>query len=293
MEATGTLVGGIAHEFNNALAGMNGNVFLIKQSTTDKETLQRIHRIEQLIERSASMIDHMLAFARKSATMDRAIDLTTLFTNMQSTIIQTLPSRAQFNLLFDDNLTIDEAHHPIIQGDQKKLQEVVIQLIQNACFAIQNVNKPHINITLKNYEADELFLRKYPQVASRHLVHIQVYDNGSGVAKELQQRIFEPFFTTKEVGQGTGLGLSMVYGYIKQIGGIIDIQSSHGQGTVFHIYLPRITPPKQAKQERSLLHGNGETILVVDDDQVFRESKNQQYFNKRNRRSNSYRWYPW
>ena len=272
LETTATLVGGIAHEFNNALAGMNGNVFLIKQSISDKETLLRIHRIEKLIERSASMIDHMLAFARKSSTMDKAIDLTNFFTSLQSTIIQSLPNRAQFSLLFDDKLNIDEAHLPIIQGDQKKLQEVVLQLIQNACFAVQKINQPHINITLKNYEADELFLRKYPQVSSRHLVHIQVYDNGSGIAKELQQRIFEPFFTTREIGQGTGLGLSMVYGYIQQIGGIIDVESSHGQGTVFHIYLPRIAAPRQAKQKRSLQHGNGETIMVVDDDQVFRES---------------------
>ena len=248
METTATLVGGIAHEFNNALAGMNGNVFLIKQSTSDKETLQRLGRIEQLIERSASMIDRMLAFARKSRTVDEPIDLAKFFNSLQSTILQSLPDRAQFNLLLDDNLSIDDTHRPVIRGDQKKLQEVILQLIQNADHAVENVAKPRINMTLKNYEADELFLRKYPQVASRHLAHIQFYDNGSGVPEELQRRIFEPFFTTRRVGQGTGLGLSMVYGYIKQIGGVIDVHSRPGDGTIFHIYLPRVTAPQTAKQ---------------------------------------------
>jgi len=272
LETTATLVGGIAHEFNNALAGMNGNVFLIKQSTADKETLQRLGRIEQLIERSACMIDRMLTFARKSRTVDEAIDLAKFFNSLQSTILQSLPGRAQFNLLLDDKLSSDDAYPPVIRGDQKKLQEVILQLIQNANHAVENVAKPRINITLKNYKADELFLRKYPQVASRHLVHIQLYDNGSGVPEELQRRIFEPFFTTKGVGQGTGLGLSMVYGYIKQAGGVIDVESSPGNGTVFHIYLPRITAPQIAKQETSLQRGHGETIMVVDDDLVFRES---------------------
>jgi len=272
MDTTATLVGGIAHEFNNALAGMNGNVFLIKQSTADKETLQRIARIEHLIERTAFMIDRMLAFARKSRTVDEPIDLAKFCNSLQSTILQSLAPRAQFNLLLDDNLSIDDAHHPVIRGDQKKLQEVILQLILNANDAIEHVAKPRINMALKNYKADELFLRKYPQVSSRHLIHIQLYDNGAGVPEALQQRIFEPFFTTRRIGEGTGLGLSMVYGYIKQMGGIIDLQSSSGDGTTFHIYLPRITAPQEFKQKTSLLHGHGETIMVVDDDLVFRES---------------------
>ncbi|MDQ6995862.1 MAG: response regulator [Mariprofundus sp.] len=272
METTATLVGGIAHEFNNALAGMNGNVFLIKQSAEDEQTLNRVKRIEQLIERSAVMIDNMLSFAKKSASRPGPIDMVDFLEKFQIIALPMLPDQAQFNLNIDKQMKNDEAQTPVIRADKQKLQEVLMQLLQNANFAVDSVNMPRISIGLESLDADEDFLHKFPHIASSNLIHLQVQDNGEGIAEDVLGRIFDPFFTTREVGQGTGLGLSMVYGYIHQIGGAIHVESLEGSGTTFHIYLPKSTASSFAKHQGKLLRGHGEKILVVDDDQVFRES---------------------
>jgi len=272
METTATLVGGIAHEFNNALAGMNGNVFLIKQSTEDEKTLNRIKRIEQLIERSAAMIDSMLSFAKKSTLRPGPIDIVDFLEKFQIVALQILPGHAQFNLNIDEHLKDDGAQAQVIRGDKKKLQEVLMQLLQNAAFAVHDVSMPRISFVLESLDADEDFLRKHPQISSSNLFHLQIQDNGNGIPEDVLGRIFDPFFTTREVGQGTGLGLSMAYGYVHQIGGTINVESVEGAGATFHIYLPKSTTARVASHQDKLLRGHGEKILVVDDDQVFRES---------------------
>ena len=272
METTATLVGGIAHEFNNALAGMNGNVFLIKQSTEDEQTLNRIKRIEQLIERSAAMIDSMLSFAKKSMLRAAPIDIVDCLEKFQIVALQVLPSHAQFNLNIDEQLTREGAEPAVVRADLKKLQEVLMQLLQNAALAVQDVSMPRISFGLEAMDADEAFLRKHPQIASSKLLHLQIQDNGHGIPEDVLGRIFDPFFTTREVGQGTGLGLSMAYGYVHQIGGTIHVESIEGAGATFHIYLPESTADRVTGHQDTLLRGHGEKILVVDDDQVFRES---------------------
>jgi len=272
METTATLVGGIAHEFNNALAGMNGNVFLMKQSTDDPQTLNRIKRIEQLIERSASMIDSMLSFAKKSTLRPAQIDVGDFLKQFQAIALPLLPNHAQFNLNIDEQLTCEGAEPAVIRADRKKLQEVLMQLLQNADFSVQDIDLPRISIELGTLEADKDFLRRHPHIASDQVIHLQVQDNGCGIPEDILGRIFDPFFTTRDVGQGTGLGLSMAYGYIHQIGGAIDVDSAEGSGTTFHIYLPKSTASRVVKHQDKLLRGHGEHILVVDDDQVFRES---------------------
>ena len=272
METTATLVGGIAHEFNNALAGMNGNVFLIKQSTDDEPTRNRLKRIEQLIERSAAMIDSMLAFARKSQVRAEPIPLTGFLKQLQIAVFPTLPNHIQFNLNMDKTLQDDVAGQLVIRADKKKLQEVLIQLIQNACSAVEGISDPRITMLLNTMQAEKPLLQQHPQISSSQLVHLQVQDNGCGMPAEIMPRIFDPFFTTHDVGQGTGLGLSMAYGYIHQIGGAITVESIQGASTTFHLYLPLDTTPHPDKYQDRLLRGHGEKILVVDDDQVFRES---------------------
>ncbi|GAV19219.1 two-component system, NtrC family, sensor kinase [Mariprofundus micogutta] len=269
LEATGTLVGGIAHEFNNALAGMNGNVFLIKQNTNDEGNLNRIRNIEELIDRSASIIERMLAFARKRSSRPSPVHLIPFLNSFHTTMLPALPDCTRLTLHFEKNI---EATNPIIIADQKLLQELLMQLVENADFATRNVAVPSINISLDLFEADEEFLHKHPGLSSTATVHLQLHDNGCGIADDIKDRIFEPFFTTREVGQGTGLGLSMVYGYINQLGGAIDVQSNPGNGSTFHVYLPCNNDTQTNKHEDTLLSGSGETILVVDDDITFRES---------------------
>ncbi len=269
MEATGTLVTGIAHEFNNALAGMNGNVFLIKQNTDDIENLKCIQRIEQLIEHSAAMIERMLAFARKSSIRPSPVRLVSFLNNFRTTILPTLPDNTRLTLHVAEHVKTTD---PTILADQELLLELLIQLVENADFATREVSMPSINISLDLFDADDDFLRKYPNLSSRENVYLKLHDNGCGIPGDIKERIFEPFFTTREVGKGTGLGLSMVYGYVNQLGGAIDVESSPGNGSTFHIYLANTKARQVNNHEDKLLCGSGETILVVDDDKVSRES---------------------
>jgi len=272
LQATSTLVGGIAHEFNNALAGMNGNLYLIKQAVEDEQTRMRINRIEQLIERSALMIDRMLAFSRQSIGYPVPIDLIEFLDTFHKTILPGLPAHIRFEQHLDAVMGSDPAIRPFIQADEKKIQEVLLQLIDNARLATEQTIAPRIDLSLEYMEADDGFLRRHSGLSSRVLVHLTIKDNGGGIPEDIRRRIFEPFFTTREVGLGTGLGLSMVHGYIHQIGGDIDFDSRIGHGTTFHLYLPRITSQTRETYPDSELHGNGEVILVVDDDQMLRET---------------------
>jgi len=272
LETIATLAGGIAHEFNNTLAGMNGNIFLIKQSTTNARMLERIQCIEQLIERSADMIESMLSYAQKSSLRPEPIDLVRFLEEFRITVLTSLPDRIRFNLQINQPPETDGNSQMLILADQKKLQEVLMQFIDNAQFAVEDTDKPYITITARNMEADEPLLRKYPNLSSRQLVCLQIQDNGCGMPENIRNQIFDPFFTTREVGKGTGLGLSMAYGYIHQIGGAIDVKSHDTQGTVFNIYLPMDMKPLLNRRTDTLLQGHGEKFLVVDDEQVFRES---------------------
>lgn len=270
MDSTATLVGGIAHEFNNALAAMNGNIFLIKQSTKDAVTRQRIGRVEALIQHSATMIEQMLAFARKSSMRPKPVNIIEFMKQFQLALQPKLASNIHFDLQL--NRLNAAAETTTVQADPAKLQEALMQLVNNACAATEEISFPQITIDANTLDVDEAFLRRYPHLSSSHLVHIQVRDNGCGISKEIRNKIFEPFFTTREIGKGTGLGLPMAYGYMRQLGGCLEVDSQPDCGATFHIYLPRVIVPKASQHADSLLTGNGETILVVDDEHIFRES---------------------
>jgi len=272
MEATATLVAGIAHEFNNALAGMNGNLFLIKQGTDNEKKLNHINRIEQLIQRSATMIDHMLIFACKSTRRPGPVKLIEFLNSFQTSILPELQDRTQCDLSFAQACL---SCPPVVLADQKRLHEVLLQLFRNAEFATKDAPLPRISISVDCFHAEETLLRSHPHLTSREIVHIQIRDNGCGIPETIQERIFEPFFTTREVGNGTGLGLSMVYGYLNQIGGAIDVDSSVGTGSTFHIYLPRSVIELKPEKKEHLLQGHGETILAVDDDQMFLDASHE------------------
>ncbi|MBN4077041.1 response regulator [Mariprofundus ferrooxydans] len=269
MEATGTLVGGIAHEFNNILAGMNGNVFLIKQSNRDEKTLLRIERIESLIERSAGMIDSMLCFAKKSNIRPTPLSLLDFLKRIQPTLLPSLTHNVHIKLQYDETIKPDEY---MILADKNKLQEAILQLASNANAALANISPAELIIGLEKVEADDALLQKHPRLSSRQLIHCSFHDNGCGISDDIKTHVFEPFFTTREVGQGTGLGLSMVYGYINQIGGAIELESSIDVGTTFHIYFPCCISSPSTSLPDTFLIGNGEKILIVDDDKIFRES---------------------
>ncbi len=269
MDVLGTFVGGIAHNFNNLLAGIIGNADLLKATTKHSPDAQiKLTNIEQLSFDAADIIKQLLAFARKSTILMQNFNFV-IFIKEACKLYDT--SLAE-NIGFHKTLTDGEL---ILHGNANQLQQVLFNLLNNARDALVNRDDPTIHISLEKFVADDAFLKAYPHIKNHNFAHLSISDNGSGISRENVQNIFEPFFTTKSVGMGTGLGLAMVYGSIHEHGGILDVQSKEGDGTCMHVYLPLteanedVTAPMNNAVP---LRGNGETILLVDDSNSLRES---------------------
>ena len=269
MKATATLVGGIAHEFNNILAGMTGNLFLIRQKPQHEMTPQRIKRIEQLIDHAASMIEQMLAFALQSNLAPGPIEMHEFIRQFYARVLPTLDEQITLDLKLD---SADGNPAPLVHADAIKMQEALMQLLHNAIDATSQTTRPHITIRLSRMEGNDASVSRFRDLADRPLLHMCISDNGCGMPEDVRERVFEPFFTTKENGKGTGLGLPMVYGQIRQLGGRIDVESSPGNGTTVHIYLPVQQPEINRSSIEAITHGHRETILIIDDEEIYRES---------------------
>lgn len=234
LEAVGTLVGGIAHDFNNILTSMTGNLFLVKMELENlpldqSEDLQKkLDLVENEGFRAASLIQHLLAFARKGVAQKHPFDLNE---TIRDIIILTRPSVSKS---IEMELELCEESMSVF-GDANQLKEIVLNLVTNAATAVKGIDNPRITVHLECAQplpelvaqsgVDSLFTR------------LTIQDNGCGIAEENITHIFEPYFTTSDVGEGSGLGLAMVYGAVQMHKGFIDIQSTE-QGTSFSIYLP-------------------------------------------------------
>lgn len=264
MEAVGAMVGGIAHEFNNILAGMNGHMYIAKTNIKQPEKIAaNLRQLETLSARAAETIQQMLTFSRKGAVNMKPIRLNAL-------IKETLKLH-QTSVPEDISL-----HHEIcdeclsVTGDATLLQQLALNLIINARDALLNATEPVIQVCLQPFEANEYFLNKHPEAMPGAFAHLSVRDNGCGIGAEKLEQIFEPFFTSKG-NQGTGLGLSMVYGAVQSHQGCIDVESKPDTGSVFHIYLPLLTSPQSTQPQavkEGLIKGNGETVLIADDERA-------------------------
>ena len=265
MEAIGTLVGGIAHNFNNALAGITGNLFLAKAEAHElPKVVKRLARVEQLSANAAEMIQHLMTFARKSMVQRRVICINTLCQEAIQLAKVTVTERVRLSHQIGEEKLY-------VFGDKTELQQALINLINNALDAVNDVSDPVISISLQRFVADDTFLHRHQDAQDREFACISVSDNGIGIAPEHLEHIFEPFFTTKEVGKGTGLGLSMVFGAVQASHGAIDVTTGRdGRGVTFTIYLP-LQPaeekPEPAQPAVKIEKGQGELILWVDDDQ--------------------------
>lgn len=261
MEAIGKLTGGVAHDFNNVLQIISGNLQLMKMDTRGNDKVQR--RIASAIEgvnRGAKLASHLLAFARRQPLQPVVIDAGALIRGMDELlrrsigdmiVVETVVSADVWNTLADPN----------------QLENVILNLAINARDAMDGDGK--LTVSMANVTVDAHRAAEYPEMGQGEYVRIAVSDTGTGMTPEIMDRAFEPFFTTKPAGQGTGLGLSMAYGFVKQSGGHIDIRSAAGEGTTVNIYLPRA---RQAavEMEGNLavqpVFGGFETILVVEDE---------------------------
>ncbi len=269
MEAIGTLVGGIAHDFNNTLAGITSNLYLARQEAVSlPDVVSRLGDIEGLSFRAADMIQQLLAFARKSMISMNPLKVSAFLKEVIKLQSVSLPE----NIILKHSISSNNMQ---VSGDINQLHQVMVNLINNARDAVACVAGPEINIGLEEFEADGAFLSRFPDVASGRFACISVSDNGSGITPDSLAHVFEPFFTTKAVGEGTGLGLSMVFGASKSHGGAVDVESRVGGGSTFRLYLPLletdgdIESPDPVEQVQ---HGKGESILLVDDEQSIVET---------------------
>jgi len=271
MEAIGTLVGGIAHDFNNNLAGMTGNLYLAKKAAKDMPEIgKRLENVEKLAFGAAATIQQLLAFSRKGVVEMHPLSISSFLKETVKLSEISLPENIAFKL---------DVHDPDmkINGDITQLQQVLMNLINNAHDAVEDSREPYIAISLHRFHADKQFIAMHEGMNEGDYACIEVSDNGCGMGDENIKHIFEPFFTTKELGKGTGLGLAMVYGAVKTHGGVIDVQSSQGEdsGTTMRIYLPLIESADIASDNGTIdevISGHGETILLVDDNQTVLET---------------------
>lgn len=263
LDAIGKLTGGVAHDFNNMLTVISGNTETLVASLKDQPELQRTARlIDDAAERCADLIQHLLAFARRQPLQPRNVEISAAVADIAKLLRPTLGEQIQID-------TVLEQGPMTAHIDPSRLTNAVLNMAINARDAMPNGGK--LLFEAHRVELDEVYAQNNPDVRPGPYVMLAVSDTGTGMPAEVQQKAFEPFFTTKEVGKGSGLGLSMVYGFVKQSGGHIKIYSEEGYGTTIKLYLPPgegtvdvATPVAPQAQ------GGAETIFVVEDDTLVR-----------------------
>jgi len=271
MEAVGLLTGGIAHDFNNHLTVISSNIELLqRRMPPGSESLARLTNAAMAgVQRAATLTHRLLAFSRQQPLEPEPLDVGRLVSNMSELLRRTLGEAIDIETVLGGGVWQTRA-------DNNQLENVLLNLAVNARDAMPNGGK--LTIETANAHLDDAYAASHTEVAAGQYVMLAVSDTGTGMTREVVSKVFEPFFTTKPLGQGTGLGLSMVYGFVKQSGGHVAIYSEPGEGTTVKVYLPRFIPPsaKPASAIRDVKVTNrraaGETILVVEDDEEVRRS---------------------
>jgi two-component system NtrC family sensor kinase len=265
MEAVGQLTGGIAHDFNNLLTIIIGNLqSLDRQLPTDESKLhQKLSNAMNGAERAAQLTHRLLAFARRQPLDPKPVDANELISRASELLSRSLGEQIKLETVRTGGLWMTEA-------DPAELEGAIINLAINARDAMPNGGR--IIVETSNAFLDDAYCKQHQGVAPGQYVMIAVTDNGTGMSSHTIDHAFEPFFTTKEPGLGTGLGLSQVYGFAKQSGGHVTIESEVGSGTTVKMYLPRSheSPIETVPSSTKIQRGNREVILVVEDDAAVR-----------------------
>jgi PAS domain S-box-containing protein len=267
MEAVGQLTGGIAHDFNNLLTVIMGNLEHLDRVLPPAQPAKRMIAAALRGASRAAMLTHqLLAFSRRQPLMPEVLSVNKLVAGMSDLMRRTLGEAIQIEAVLAGGLWLTLA-------DGNQLENALINLAINARDAMPEGGQ--LTIETANAHLDEAYARMHDEVQPGQYVGIFVTDTGIGVAPETVAQVFEPFFTTKEIGQGTGLGLSQVYGFTKQSGGHVKIYSEVGEGTTVRLYLPRYRGTEDVVDERleaqELPQGRSELVLVVEDDPDVRD----------------------
>jgi PAS domain S-box-containing protein len=266
MEAVGRLAGGIAHDFNNLLTIIMGYTDLaLSRSSVPLELRTDIERIENAAGRAAALVRQLLAFSRKQVLQPKTLDLNAIVLNMDKLLRR----------LMDDNIEMTTSVVETlgkVKADPAQIEQVIMNLVVNARDAMPKGGR--IVLETSDVELDADYAVDHVTVKPGPYVMLAVSDTGVGMDAETIAHIFEPFYTTKESGRGTGLGLSTVYGIIKQSGGYIWVYSEPGKGSTFKVYLPRVEEAQEEPASRtvpSIEERGSETILLVEDEEAVRE----------------------
>ena len=266
MESIGTLAGGIAHDFNNLLTViLSYSSSLTEELAKDSRHCRAADQIHQAAERGAALTRQMLAFSRQQVFQLRVVNLNDIIRNLLKMLQRIIGEHIEIKAALAEDLRA-------VKADPGQLEQVLMNLSVNARDAMPKGGR--LTLETRNIELDEAFVRQHVGSSRGPHVLLTVSDTGTGMDGATLARIFEPFFTTKGAGQGTGLGLAMVYGVVKQSGGSICVYSELGSGTIFKIYLPQeraATEGPASKQARAALQQGVETILLVEDDAAVRE----------------------
>ena len=269
MEAVGQLTGGIAHDFNNMLAVVIGSLDLLGRrfAASEPRAARYIESARDGARRAAQLTQRLLAFSRQQPLKPEAVDANRLVAGMSDLLRHSLGASVRLETVQAGGLWRSHA-------DPNQLENVILNLAVNARDAMPDGGR--LTIETANCHLDEHYTAAHLGLAPGQYVMIAVTDTGAGMTPEVLAKAFDPFFTTKEVGRGTGLGLSQVYGFVKQSGGHVKIYSEHGQGTTVKVYLPRLVgdaeEPPAAEALASLPLGDAqEVVLVVEDEAAVRQ----------------------
>ncbi|MGA7778355.1 MAG: PAS domain S-box protein [Paraburkholderia sp.] len=260
MEALGKLTGGVAHDFNNVLQVLRGNLELLEnRHGRDSWSRERLGNAIDAVDRGATLASQLLAFGRQQPLTPVVINPARHLRALDDMLRRALGETIEIESAVAGGLWNTSV-------DPHQLENVILNLAINARDAMPNGGK--LTLELANATLDDGYVATVPDVSAGQYVMLAVTDTGTGMSPEVMERAFDPFFTTKRKGQGTGLGLSMAYGFVKQSGGHIRLYSEIGHGTTVRIYLPRSTDAVSAEKASNVItvrHGT-ETILVVEDD---------------------------
>jgi PAS domain S-box-containing protein len=265
MEAVGTLAGGIAHDFNNLLQSVLGySEMLLLEKKADDPSYQPLTAIMEATQRGAELTRQLLTFSRKVQSKRKFLNLNQEIVQVERLLQRTIPKMIQVELRLAGDLRM-------ISADPVQIGQVIMNLAVNARDAMPEGGR--LVIGTQNITLDEEFCRRHIGAGPGSHVLLSVSDTGQGMGKRVLEHLFEPFFTTKGVGQGTGLGLAMVYGIVKDHDGYIECESELGKGALFKIYLPAVgqAAEKEESERRNESKGGTETILLVDDEQALRD----------------------
>lgn len=271
LQAIGQLAGGVAHDFNNLLTAMIGFCdLLLQRHKPGDQSFADIMQIKQNGNRAANLVRQLLAFSRQQTLQPKVLSVTDVLAELANLLRRLIGANIELKIVHSRDMRL-------IRADQGQLEQVIINLVVNARDAMPQGGV--VTISSSNHHQENPLVRGQDMMPPGEYVRIEVKDQGIGIPKENLQRIFEPFFSTKEVGSGTGLGLSTVYGIVRQTGGFVEVDSAVGKGSTFIIYLPSYVEKEKAPVEAAIevakekkaadLTGAG-TILIVEDEDAVR-----------------------